>query len=84
MGRNAALNVAREGFEMIVHDVRPEAMTPLVERGATAAGSPADVLDQVDFVVTWCSAPGRSKPSSAARTLRRHAELAPAIAPRRV
>jgi 3-hydroxyisobutyrate dehydrogenase-like beta-hydroxyacid dehydrogenase len=57
MGRNAALNVARKDFEMVVHDVRPEAMTPLVERGAKAAGSPAEVLDQVDVVVTMVFGP---------------------------
>jgi 3-hydroxyisobutyrate dehydrogenase-like beta-hydroxyacid dehydrogenase len=57
MGRNAALNVARAGFEMIAFDVRPEALKPLVERGAKAANSPADVLDQCDVVVTMVFGP---------------------------
>lgn len=57
MGRNAALNVARKGFRMVVHDVRPEALKPLVEKGATVAGSPADVLDQADVVVTMVFGP---------------------------
>ena len=57
MGRNAALNVRRNGFEMVVYDVRPEAMQPLVEKGALAASSPADVLDQVDVVVTMVFGP---------------------------
>ena len=57
MGRNAALNVARAGFEMVVFDVRPEALKPLVERGAKAAGSPAEVLEQVDVVVSMVFGP---------------------------
>ncbi|KUM27747.1 hypothetical protein AU467_15265 [Mesorhizobium loti] len=57
MGRNAALNVARAGFEMVVYDVRPEALQPLVERGAKAANGPADVLGQVDVVVTMVFGP---------------------------
>lgn len=57
MGRNAALNVARKGFEMVVYDVRSEAVKPLVEKGAKAAGSPAEVLDQVDVVITMVFGP---------------------------
>ena len=57
MGRNAALNVARAGFEMVVFDVRPEALKRLVERGAKAAGSPAEVLEQVDVVVSMVFGP---------------------------
>ncbi|MEO5321910.1 NAD(P)-dependent oxidoreductase [Mesorhizobium sp. CC13] len=57
MGRNAALNIARKGFDMVVYDVRPEAQVPLVEKGAKAANSPADVLNQVDVVVTMVFGP---------------------------
>ncbi|PZO82481.1 MAG: 3-hydroxyisobutyrate dehydrogenase [Mesorhizobium amorphae] len=57
MGRNAALNVRRAGFDMVVHDIRPEATAPLVERGAGTASSPAEVLDQVDVVVTMVFGP---------------------------
>lgn len=57
MGRNAALNVLRKGFETVVHDIRPEALGPLVERGATAATNPAEVLDQVDVVITMVFGP---------------------------
>lgn len=57
MGRNAALNVASKGFQMVVYDVRPEATTPLVEHGAKKAGNPAEVLDQVDVVVTMVFGP---------------------------
>jgi len=57
MGRNAALSILRKGFEMVVYDVRQEALAPLVERGATAGRNPADVLDQVDAVVSMVFGP---------------------------
>jgi len=57
MGRNAALNIARKGFEMVVYDIRQEALKPLTEKGAKAATSPADVLDHVDVVVTMVFGP---------------------------
>lgn len=57
MGRNAALNVARKGFDTVVYDIRPEALKPLLEQGARAASSPADVLSRVDVVVTMVFGP---------------------------
>ena len=57
MGRNAALNVRRAGYDMVVYDVRPEALAPLLEVGAAAGKSPADVLDRCDVVVTMVFGP---------------------------
>ncbi|MFE0014119.1 NAD(P)-dependent oxidoreductase [Mesorhizobium sp. NPDC059054] len=57
MGRNAALNILRKGFDMVVYDVRSDAMKPLADRGANTAGSPAEVLDRVDVVVTMVFGP---------------------------
>lgn len=57
MGRNAALNIRRKGFEMTVYDVRSEAMQPLIDQGAKTGKSPADVLDQVDVVVSMVFGP---------------------------
>ena len=57
MGRNAALNVARKGFEMVVYDIRPEAMQPLIDKVAAPAKSPADLLARVDVVVTMVFGP---------------------------
>ena len=57
MGRNAALNVRRAGFEMVVFDVRPEAMEPLVARGAQAGASAADVMARCDVTVTMVFGP---------------------------
>jgi 3-hydroxyisobutyrate dehydrogenase-like beta-hydroxyacid dehydrogenase len=57
MGRNAALNIVRKGFATVVYDIRLEALAPLVEKGAVAAASPAEVLDQVDAVVTMVFGP---------------------------
>ncbi len=57
MGKNAAANVARAGFELVVHDIRPEAAAPLVAMGASVADSPAAVLAAVDVVVTMVFGP---------------------------
>ncbi len=57
MGRNAALNVMRAGFELVAYDVRPEAIDWIVTRGASAAASPADVLSRTDVVVTMVFGP---------------------------
>jgi 3-hydroxyisobutyrate dehydrogenase-like beta-hydroxyacid dehydrogenase len=57
MGRNAALNIRRAGYEMVVYDVRPEALAPLVDKGAQAGSNPADVLNRCDVVVTMVFGP---------------------------
>ena len=57
MGRNAALNVRRAGFEMVVFDVRAEAMEPLVARGARAGASAADVMARCDVTVSMVFGP---------------------------
>ena len=57
MGRNAALNVRRAGFEMVAYDIRPDAIAPLVEAGAKAGRSPADVLNRCDVAITMVFGP---------------------------
>ena len=57
MGRNAALNVRRKGFAMVVHDIRSEAGAPLLQKGAEWANSPADVIKKADVVVTMVFGP---------------------------
>ncbi len=57
MGRNAALNVRRAGFELVVHDIRPEAGAALLSKGAQWAASPAEVLDRCDVAVTMVFGP---------------------------
>ena len=34
MGGNAARNIMRHGFDMVVHDIRRDAAEPLIELGA--------------------------------------------------
>lgn len=55
MGRPMALNLLRAGHELAVHARRAEMMTPLVEAGAIACGSPAEVAAQADIVFTMVS-----------------------------
>ena len=57
MGRNAALNIRRAGFAMVVHDIRDEATAVLAEKGAEVGPHPADVLDRCDVVVTMVFGP---------------------------
>jgi 3-hydroxyisobutyrate dehydrogenase len=57
MGRNAAANLLRAGFDLTVYDLRPEAVAGLVAHGARGAGSPAAVLDAVDVAITMVFGP---------------------------
>lgn len=57
MGRNAALNVRRKAFDMVVYDIRPEAAEPLLAKGARRGASPADVLNRCDVVITMVFGP---------------------------
>jgi len=57
MGRNAALNIRRAGFAMVVYDIRPDAIAALTQNGAAPGGNPADVLDRCDAVVTMVFGP---------------------------
>ncbi len=52
MGRPMALNLIRAGHDLRVWARRPEAMQPLLDAGAVAAISAADVASRVDVVIT--------------------------------
>lgn len=56
MGNPMALNVLRKGFPLTVFDLNAKAMENLVEAGAKAGASAADVVKNVDVLVT--SLPG--------------------------
>ncbi|GAI03923.1 unnamed protein product [marine sediment metagenome] len=51
MGKWMALNVGKAGFPLTVYDIRPDAVKVLVESGAKAAESPADVAEKTDCVM---------------------------------
>jgi len=57
MGSAAARNIQRAGFPLVVHDINRATGDRLVEKGATWADSPAEVLSQVDLVVTMVFGP---------------------------
>lgn len=57
MGANAARNVLRAGFGLVVYDVRPDAVQRLVDDGAAAATSPADLLDRCDVALSMVFGP---------------------------
>ncbi len=50
MGDPMAKNIVKGGYPLAVYDIDPDAMTQLVEAGATACESPAEVASQSDAV----------------------------------
>lgn len=56
MGGGMAANVLKAGYELVAHDIRREAATPLLENGASWAATPAELAAECDVVLT--SLPG--------------------------
>jgi 3-hydroxyisobutyrate dehydrogenase-like beta-hydroxyacid dehydrogenase len=57
MGRPMTRRLLAVGHELIVHDVRAEAVDALVAEGTEAAGSPADVAARADLVLVSLPTP---------------------------
>ena len=57
MGGNAARNIHKAGFDMVVYDIRQSAIDVLIQTGVTAGASPADVLEKCDVVVSMVFGP---------------------------
>ena len=57
MGANAARNLRRAGFDLVVHDIRPAAIEALLGPGIAAGKNAADVLDRSDVVVSMVFGP---------------------------
>lgn len=55
MGRPMALNLLRAGHDLAVHARRVESMRPLVEAGASACDSPAELAARSDVIVVMVS-----------------------------
>ena len=56
MGGGMAANALKAGYELVAHDIRREAATPLLENGASWADTPAELAAECDVVLT--SLPG--------------------------
>jgi len=56
IGGTIARNIQKAGYSMMVRDILPEAVQPLVDGGAKPAGSPAEVAQNCRVVLT--SLPG--------------------------
>jgi 3-hydroxyisobutyrate dehydrogenase-like beta-hydroxyacid dehydrogenase len=56
IGGAIARNIQKAGYPMLVHDIRPEALQPLIELGAVRAGSASEVGRQCQVV--FSSVPG--------------------------
>jgi 3-hydroxyisobutyrate dehydrogenase len=59
IGGTVATNLRLAGYPMVVHDIRPEAVQSLVDRGAQSAASAAEVARRCQIVFT--SLPGPSE-----------------------
>jgi 3-hydroxyisobutyrate dehydrogenase-like beta-hydroxyacid dehydrogenase len=57
MGSAVAHNILRGGFDLVVHDRRPEAATSLLEQGATWSENPAALITEADIVVSMVFGP---------------------------
>ncbi|MDH4137408.1 MAG: NAD(P)-dependent oxidoreductase, partial [Anaerolineae bacterium] len=52
MGQPMSRRLLEAGFQLLVYDVRPEAIQPLVQKGAEAASSVKEVADKCRKVIT--------------------------------
>jgi len=52
MGKRMALNVIRAGYPLVVYDIDPAPIEQLVAAGATEAGSPREVAEQSEVILT--------------------------------
>lgn len=57
MGGPVAGHIQRAGYPLLVHDLRAEAAAPFVAAGAQAAGSPAEVAQGADVILTALPTP---------------------------
>ncbi len=55
MGGGMARNLVAKGFDLVVWNRTPEKMAPLVEAGAAAASSPADLAGRCDVILICVS-----------------------------
>jgi 3-hydroxyisobutyrate dehydrogenase len=60
LGKHLAASLLREGFDLTVHDLNPDAVRNLVDRGARVAQSPRQLAEAVDAVITCLPSPAAS------------------------
>jgi 3-hydroxyisobutyrate dehydrogenase len=52
MGKPMALNLTKAGYSLTVYDIRPKPVKELTDAGAKSAGSPREVAEQSEIVIT--------------------------------
>ena len=57
MGSALTNNLLRADMSLFVHDIRPEAGAPFIEKGAEWADSPAQLINEVDVVISMVFGP---------------------------
>lgn len=73
MGAPMAKNLLKQGHQLNVFDVNPQAVQALVESGARAAATPAQAATDAEFVITMLpnGDPGAQRSFRRARRVRR-------------
>ena len=62
MGGPMALNLVKAGFELVVHDINPARLAPLVAAGATVEPRPRRLRPDAIARSAWSRPPIRPKP----------------------
>ena len=62
MGGPMAINLVKAGFELVVYDINPARLEPLVAAGATAEASPEPSRRNAIARSAWSRPPPRPKP----------------------
>ena len=57
MGGGMAAHLVASGYDVVVYDLRAEAAQALVDKGATAAGSPRDVAARREIIISLLPTP---------------------------
>ena len=57
MGGGMAAHLLSSGYDVVVYDLRPEAVQVLVDKGATAAASPKEVAERCEIVISSLPTP---------------------------
>lgn len=61
MGKNMAANLLQSDYDLVIHDVFPEASITLQKLGAIAASTPAEVAEQCTKIITMLPASAEVK-----------------------
>ena len=62
MGGPMALNLVKAGFDLVVHDINPARLEPLIAAGASAEASPTSSRPDATVRSAWSKPPPKPRP----------------------